>query len=106
VRGEIRAGLSDFPQSLFQATVQLYRDFHRAQQRPLWRQPAGAGASRIPAIRLRIGGRDGHPGLRVEITALAWWMQAQTVHEEYMRRVQAVSAMLSFSLRQYPRRPS
>jgi phosphoenolpyruvate carboxylase len=44
------------------------------------------------------GDRDGHPLVTAEVTALAWRMQAQTVCQEYLRRIQALSDQLSYSI--------
>ncbi len=101
VRDEIRAGLSYFSQSLFQATVQVYRNFRRALL-----DVYGDGLPPMePAAFLRFGSwiggdRDGHPGVTAEITALAWLMQARTVLQEYMQRVETLAGQLSFSLHQ------
>jgi phosphoenolpyruvate carboxylase len=100
VRDEIREGLSYFPQSLFQASVMVYRNFRRAL-----RDTYGEAAERIetPAF-LRFGSwiggdRDGHPGVTAEVTALAWRMQARTACQEYIQRVEQLSGQLSYSLR-------
>ena len=101
VRDEIRTGLSYFPQSLFQAVVQVYRNFHTSLH-DVYGEEA-AGAIKTPSfIRFGswIGGdRDGHPGVTTEVTALAWRMQAVTAYEEYLRRLDALSDQLSLSSR-------
>ncbi len=99
VRDEIHSGLSYFPQSLFQAVVQVYRNFDSAL-RDVYGPPA-ANAPDSPAF-LRFGSwiggdRDGHPGVTTEVTALAWRLQAQTVYEEYLRRLERLSGQLSLS---------
>ncbi|MEW5891533.1 MAG: phosphoenolpyruvate carboxylase [Pseudomonadota bacterium] len=101
VRDEIRAGLSYFPQSLFQAVTLVYRNFHKSL-RDVY------GAEAAESIRVSsflrfgswIGGdRDGHPGVTAEVTALAWRMQAVTAYEEYLRRLEGLSDQLSLSMR-------
>jgi phosphoenolpyruvate carboxylase len=101
VRDEIRTGLSYFPQSLFQAVVQVHRNF-RTSLHDVYGD-AAADALRGPSfIRFGswIGGdRDGHPGVTTEVTALAWRLQAVTAYEEYLRRLDALSDQLSLSSR-------
>ena len=100
VRDEIRAGLSYFPQSLFQAVTQVYRNFHKSL-RDVYGEEAAAGLSVPSFLRFGswIGGdRDGHPGVTTEVTALAWRMQALTVHEEYLQRIEVLSGQLSLSM--------
>ena len=100
VRDEIREGLSYFPQSLFQSSVAVYRNFRRAL-----RDTYGeAGRSIETPAFLRFGSwiggdRDGHPGVTAEVTALAWRMQARTAYQEYIHRVEQLSGQLSYSLR-------
>lgn len=99
VRDEIRAGLSYFPLSLFQATVAVHRNLRRAVRDVYGREVAQElDTSRLLRFGSWIGGdRDGHPGVTADITDLAWKMQARTVLEEYLRRVEALSDQLSFS---------
>ncbi len=101
VRDEIRAGLSYFPLSLFQAVAAVYRNFGAALRDVYGAQAARAIAT--PAF-LRFGSwiggdRDGHPFVTAEVTALAWGMQAQTVCEEYLRRIDLLIDQLSYSTR-------
>ncbi len=101
VRDELRAGLSYFPLSLFQATVQVYRNLGRAV-RDVYGDAALAGlrVSRLLRFGSWIGGdRDGHPGVTAEVTDLAWQMQARTALEEYLRRIEQLSDQLSYSIR-------
>jgi len=101
VRDEIRAGLSYFPLSLFEAVAQAYRNFTRAA-RDVYGASATANLQVSNLFRFGswIGGdRDGHPLVTAAVTALAWRMQARTVLEEYLRRIESLSASLSFSLR-------
>jgi phosphoenolpyruvate carboxylase len=100
VRDEIREGLSYFPQSLFQAAVAVYRNFHRALRDTYGE--AGAAIETPTFLRFGswIGGdRDGHPGVTADVTALAWRMQARTVCQEYIQRVEQLSGQLSYSIR-------
>ncbi len=101
VRDELRAGLSYFPLSLFQATVQVYRNLHRAVADVYGEEGvAGLDTSRLLRFGSWIGGdRDGHPGVTAEITDLAWQMQARTAMEEYLRRLEQLADQLSYSIR-------
>lgn len=101
VRDEIRAGLTYFPQSLFQAVTQVYRNFRKSLEDVYGE--AEADSPRVPSF-LRFGSwiggdRDGHPGVTAEVTALAWRMQSRTACEEYLRRLEALADQLSFSIR-------
>jgi len=101
VRDEISSGLSYFPQSLFQAVTQVYRNFNTALNDVYGKDVA----LRIkPSSFLRFGSwiggdRDGHPLVTTEVTALAWRMQAQTAYEEYVKRLVALSDQLTLSSR-------
>ena len=98
VRDEIRAGLSYFPLSLFAAVIQVYRNFDRSLL-DVYGADAGLRAPSFLRFGSWIGGdRDGHPLVTPEVTALAWQMQAQTVLLEYLRRVAALSDLLSYSI--------
>ena len=101
VRDEIRAGLSYFPQSLFQAVTLVYRNFHKSLHDVYGAEAAEAvKVSSFLRFGSWIGGdRDGHPGVTAEVTALAWRMQAVTAYEEYLRRLEALSDQLSLSIR-------
>lgn len=99
VRDEIRAGLSYFPQSLFHAVVGVYRNYRRALE-DVYGEAMAARCGDHPFLCFGswIGGdRDGHPLVTAQVTALAWRMQARTVLEEYLRRVERLSEQLSFS---------
>ena len=101
VRDEIRAGLSFFSLSLFQAVTGVYRNFRNSL-----RDTYGEKAVReigVPVF-LRFGSwiggdRDGHPFVTAEVTALAWRMQARTACMEYLRRIEQLSDQLSYSTR-------
>jgi phosphoenolpyruvate carboxylase len=101
VRDELRAGLSYFPLSLFQATVQVYRNLGRAVRDVYGAEAAeGLKASGLLRFGSWIGGdRDGHPLVTAEVTDLAWQMQARTALEEYLRRIEQLSDQLSYSIR-------
>ncbi len=99
VRDEIRAGLSYFPQSLFHAVVGVYRNYRRALQ-DVYGEALAARCADHPFLSFGswIGGdRDGHPLVTAQVTALAWRMQSRTALEEYLRRVERLSELLSFS---------
>lgn len=99
VRDEIDSGLSYFPQSLFQAVVQVYRNFHKSV-RDVYGAEVAAQLKTPAFLRFGswIGGdRDGHPGVTVEVTALAWRSQARIVTEEYLRRLDRLFDQLSLS---------
>lgn len=101
VRDEIRAGLSYFPLSLFEAVAQSYRNLSRAV-RDVYGEAAAAKLQVSNLFRFGswIGGdRDGHPLVTSDVTALAWRMQARTALEEYLRRLESLSNLLSFSQR-------
>ncbi len=101
VRDEIRAGLSFFPQSLFQAVVGVYRNFRKALRDSYGADVAEAvGVPDFLRFGSWIGGdRDGHPFVTAEVTALAWRMQARTAYAEYLRRIDLLSDQLSYSTR-------
>jgi phosphoenolpyruvate carboxylase len=100
VRDEIRSGLSYFPQSLFQAVTQVYRNFRTSLHDVYGEEAAGLKAPSFIRFGSWIGGdRDGHPGVTTEVTALAWRMQAITAYEEYAHRLDALSDQLSLSSR-------
>lgn len=101
VRDEIRAGLSYFPLSLFEAVTGVYRNFRHALADVYG--PAAARDLGTPTF-LRFGSwiggdRDGHPLVTAEVTALAWRMQERTALQEYLRRLELLSDQLSFSTR-------
>jgi phosphoenolpyruvate carboxylase len=101
VSDEIRAGLSYFPLSLFQAVVQVYRNFTRSLVDVYGQQALEEiGTPSFLRFGSWIGGdRDGHPLVTTQVTAMAWRMQAQTAYTEYMRRLEALSDQLSYSIR-------
>lgn len=100
VRDEVRAGLFYFPISLFQATINVYRNFGKAL-RDIYGHDV-AESFQIPHF-LRFGSwiggdRDGNPFVTPETTALAWRLQARTVLEEYLHQLDRLSSQLSYSI--------
>lgn len=96
---EIEAGLFYFPLSLFEATAQVYRNFQNALQ-----DVYGVDAVRelhVPdflSFGSWIGGdRDGNPNVKPETTAMALRLQARTILQEYIRRIDALREQLAFS---------
>lgn len=96
---EIDAGLFYFPLSLFQATAQVYRNLERSLV-DVYGDDIAAPLH-IPSF-LRygswIGGdRDGNPNVTPETTVLALRLQAQTVLQEYIRRLEVLHGEYSHS---------
>ncbi len=99
VRDEIGNGLFYFPNSLFQAVTEVYRNLNLAV-----RDAYGEKAAReihIPGF-LRFGSwiggdRDGNPNVKAETTVLALRMQAAVILEEYVRRLEVLDDELSLS---------
>ncbi|NOT83631.1 MAG: phosphoenolpyruvate carboxylase [Methylococcaceae bacterium] len=99
VADEIDAGLFYFPLSLFQATVQVYRNFERSLA-DVYGEVAAANI-RVPNFLQYgswIGGdRDGNPNVTPVITTLALRLQAQTVLQEYIQRLDVLINQYSHS---------
>ncbi len=100
VRDEVRAGLFYFPISLFQATINVYRNFSKAL-RDIYGHEV-ADSFHVPTF-LRFGSwiggdRDGNPFVTPETTALAWRLQARTVLEEYLHQLDRLNSQLSYSI--------
>ncbi|MCU0733901.1 MAG: phosphoenolpyruvate carboxylase [Methylotetracoccus sp.] len=99
VEDEIDAGLAFFPLSLFQATARVYRNFERSL-RDVYGETA-ARQIRIPSFMQFgswIGGdRDGNPNVKPETTVLALRLQAWTILQEYVRRLDELRGQLSHS---------
>jgi len=99
VRDEIGNGLFYFPNSLFLAVTETYRNLALAV-RDVYGEDE-AKTIRLPGfIRFGswIGGdRDGNPNVKPETTVLALRMQASCVLEEYIRRLEALDDELSLS---------
>jgi len=89
VRDEIGNGLFYFPNSIFQAVTEVYRNL-RIAIRDVYGEEA-VRSLHLPAfVRFGswIGGdRDGNPNVKSETTVLSLRMQAQTVLEEYNCRL-------------------
>ena len=96
---EIESGLFYFPLSLFEATTQVYRNLRRALV-DVYGAEAAAKVN-IPGFMnfgSWIGGdRDGNPNVKPQTTALALRLQARTITQEYLRRVDMLREQLSYS---------
>jgi len=98
VLDEIDAGLYYFPLSLFQATAQVYRNFHRALLDVYGNEAAAIKVPNFISFGSWIGGdRDGNPNVKPETTALALRLQTQTVLQEYINRVDTLREQISHS---------
>ena len=99
VADEIDAGLFFFPLSLFEATARVYRNFERSISDVYGEEVALQ--IRVPSFLnfgSWIGGdRDGNPNVTSETTVLALRMQAQTILQEYIRRLDELRGQLSHS---------
>lgn len=97
---EIESGLFYFPLSLFEATAQVYRNLKRAIV-DVYGEEA-ANKLRIPSFLNYgswIGGdRDGNPNVKPHTTALALRLQARTITQEYLRRLDLLREQMSYSL--------
>ena len=96
---EIDAGLFYFPLSLFQATARVYRNLERSVI-DVYGDDLAAQI-RIPSF-LKFGSwiggdRDGNPNVTPETTILAMRLQAQTVLQEYSRRLEFLHSEYSHS---------
>ena len=99
VADEIDTGLFYFPLSLFEATARVYRNFEHSL-RDVYGERALHHVTIPSFIRYGswIGGdRDGNPNVTADTTALAVRLQAQTILEEYVRRLEALRGHLSYS---------
>ena len=99
VADEIDTGLFYFPLSLFNSTCRVYRNFERSL-RDVYGDEA-AEEIRVPSF-LRFGSwiggdRDGNPNVTTETTALAIRLQARTIIQEYLRRLEQLHGQLSHS---------
>ena len=99
VADEIDAGLFYFSLSLFQATTRVYRNFERSLNDVYGENMARQ--IRVPSFVCFgswIGGdRDGNPNVTSETTILALRLQAQTILQEYIRRLDELRGQLSHS---------
>ena len=103
VRMEIRNGLYYFRESLFKAVPDTYRFIEKAARRTYGVGPDGRPLLSVPSF-LRFGSwiggdRDGNPFVKPETTEMAVRLYAETILEEYLPRVMALSKILTFSSR-------
>lgn len=99
VEDEISTGLFYFPLSLFQASVEVYRNFERALA-DVYGEETASGLHLPSFLRFGswIGGdRDGNPFVTPETTELALRLQAQTVLGEYAARLDRLRGELTHS---------
>ncbi len=96
VYSEIANGLHYFEASLFTAITRMYRNLNRAWRLVFPDEPCTLGSF----IRFGswIGGdRDGNPHVTARVTRAACQMQARTILQEYLRRVEKLEHILTFS---------
>ena len=98
VKDEIEAGLSYFPLSLFEATTQVYRNFERALYDVYTEEAQQIHIPSFLNFGSWIGGdRDGNPNVKPETTALALRLQARTILQAYVVRLDSLRGQLSHS---------
>jgi len=101
VRDEIRNGLYYFRECLFDAVPQVYRYLEKAIYRNYGNNDEGDPLVRTPSFLnfgSWIGGdRDGNPFVKPETTALAVRMHNQEVLTEYVKRINELSKILTYS---------
>lgn len=98
VRDEIRNGLYYFRESLFQAVPQLYRNVEKAVRRIYGEAAASVQVPSFVRFGSWIGGdRDGNPNVKPETTELAVGLHAETILQEYIRRVTELGYQLTQS---------
>ncbi|MDX1654851.1 MAG: phosphoenolpyruvate carboxylase [Candidatus Competibacteraceae bacterium] len=100
VRDEIKNGLYYMRESIFHALPTLYRNLERVINH-LYGDEGGTQAIHVPTF-LRFGSwiggdRDGNPFVTPAVTAQALRMQCEQVLEEYLKRVDGLSRLLTFS---------
>ncbi|HFD10850.1 MAG TPA: phosphoenolpyruvate carboxylase [Crenotrichaceae bacterium] len=99
VTDEIDAGLSYFSLSLFQAIPRAYRNFERSLV-DVYGETVAQQVCIPSFIQFGswIGGdRDGNPNVKPETTVLALRLQARTIVQEYVRRLDILCEQLSYS---------
>lgn len=99
VADEIRSGLFYFPLSLFEATTQVYRNLEQAIA-DVYGEEVLAKIELPASLRFGswIGGdRDGNPFVTPETTWQAACAQAQTIFQEYQRRLDGLRDELTMS---------
>jgi len=99
VRDEISNGLFYFPISLFQAVTEVYQNLEGTVREVFGEESvARIGVPSFLKFGSWIGGdRDGNPFVKPETTVLALRMQAKTIFEEYIRRLQELRDQLTHS---------
>lgn len=98
VADEIDTGLFYFPLSLFKATTRVYRNFERSLHDVYGPEAADVRVPSFLCFGSWIGGdRDGNPNVTPETTALAVHLQAQTILQEYINRLEELRGQLSHS---------
>jgi phosphoenolpyruvate carboxylase len=102
VRNEVRNGLHFFHESLFEAVPEVYRRLERAVVRAYGNHPDYHGLYLPPILGFGswIGGdRDGNPNVTAETTRLALRLHHQTILREYVKGVDQLISVLTFSAR-------
>ncbi len=98
VSDEINTGLFYFPLSLFEATAQVYRGLQRALNDVYGSEAANLHIPGFLSFGSWIGGdRDGNPNVKPETTELALRLQARTILQEYIRRIEELREQLAYS---------
>jgi len=101
VRDEIRNGLYYFRECLFDAVPQVYRYLEKAVYRNYGNDANNENLVKTPSFLTFgswIGGdRDGNPYVKPETTALAVRLHNQEVLQEYIKRVEELSKILTHS---------
>jgi len=100
VRDEIGNGLYYFRECIFQAVPTIYRNLERALNY-VYEAEGGKAAIRVPSF-LRFGSwiggdRDGNPFVTPATTALALRLQCQEILQEYLRRIDGLGQVLTYS---------
>ncbi len=100
VQDEIKNGLHYFRRCIFQAVPILYRNLERAIHY-IYSSEQGKNTIQVPNfIRFGswIGGdRDGNPFVTPSVTRLAMYMQSHEILQEYLRRLEELRSILTFS---------
>lgn len=98
VSEEVSQGLYFFHESLFVAVPEVYRYLERAVRR-VYGPDSGIRVPSFIRFGSWIGGdRDGNPFVKPETTELAVRMHHELVLQEYLKRVDDLAQMLSYSL--------
>jgi len=101
VRDEIRNGLYYFRECLFDAVPQVYRYLEKAIYRNYGNDSSNENRVKTPSFLTFgswIGGdRDGNPFVKPETTALAVRLHNQEVLLEYLKRVDELGKILTYS---------